>query len=930
MRVPPGSIVGREQELAAGRQFVRDSAHGPAALVFEGVAGIGKTAIWSAVVQDARAGEVAVRVCQCAESDAAWAYAGLGDLLDGVDGEILATLPEVQRRALAAALLLSDGADRPTGERVVAVAVLGALRRLARVGPVLLAIDDVQWLDASSRNVLTFALRRLTDEPVRLVVSARTGGLADRIPAGPAGLGLPDERIVVGPVTIGVLQRIVATQLGQTLSRPTLTRLHQATGGNPLTCLEMARALQRSGREPTVGEPLPVPADLRLLVADRLGAVSGPARQLLLIAAALSRPTVATVLAAADDDDTSAQALAETVRAGLLVFAGERVHFTHPLLASIPYADLTPVDRRRLHERLVGSVTDPEERARHAALGTLARSAPVASALDDAARHARDRGSIDAAAELAELAVTRTPAGDTTALLRRTVDVAEYLFLLGETARARTVLRAGLEAAAPGPSRVRGLLLTATIASWEQGDATVADWCRQALVEAGDDALLQARCHATLAETCPSGAEADLVHAEQAVRLLETLAAPPVDLLASALANVAVHGCRLGRGLAVSMLERAAALQADAPPVPVNDRAALSLGMYLKIVDRFDESRRWLNAVRTAAVDEGDDSALPNALGHLATLECWAGRYPLALAWAVEGREHGERTGLRSPVATSAHVLTLAHVGGLTDARTLGQADLAADEALGFDAAVALHHRSLGVTELLAGDHAAAADHLLRAIEISVNQVGIREPAILRVHADAVTALLALGRLDEARQVTAQLEVSSAANRLPWSTAMAARCHAQLSAADGDLPVALELLATALEAHRDLPMPFEAAQTRVMFAGLLRRSGHRGDARREYAAALATFVELGTPLAVEQARTELATIGGRTAVAELTTVEQRVARLIGAGQTNREVAAALFLSVRTVESHLGRIYRKLGVRSRTELSRHLPVEGPTA
>jgi DNA-binding CsgD family transcriptional regulator len=347
--------------------------------------------------------------------------------------------------------------------------------------------------------------------------------------------------------------------------------------------------------------------------------------------------------------------------------------------------------------------------------------------------------------------------------------------------------------------------------------------------------------------------------------------------------------------------------------------------MYLKVVDRFDESRTWLQSVRATAADEGDDSALPNTLGHLAMLECWAGRYEPALAYAIEGRERGARAGLRAPMATSAHVLVLAHLGRLDEARALGEADRAADDAVGFVSALALHHRSLGVIEVMAGRAEAAAGHLLRALAISIDDVGIREPAILRAHPDAVAMLVELGRIDEARELTGQLDASTQANHLPWSTAMAGRCHGLLLAAVGDLPAALERLEQALVDHRRLPMPFEQARTRLVFAQLLRRCGHRRDARRELTAALSAFAALGTPLQAELAETELATIGGRTATGELTAVEERIAALVGAGQTNREVATTLFISVRTVESHLGRIYRKLGLRSRTELSRHVPA-----
>jgi DNA-binding CsgD family transcriptional regulator len=373
------------------------------------------------------------------------------------------------------------------------------------------------------------------------------------------------------------------------------------------------------------------------------------------------------------------------------------------------------------------------------------------------------------------------------------------------------------------------------------------------------------------------------------------------------------------------MLERAAALQADEPAVPLADQAGLVLGMYLKVVDRFDESRTWLQRVRTTAVDEGDDSALPNTLGHLATLECWAGRYELALAYAIEGRDRAVLTSLRTPMATSAHVLALAHLGRLDEARALGEGDLAADEALGFISAVALHRRGLGVVELMAGNAAAAAAHLLHAVAISIEDVGIREPAILRAHPDAVESLVVLGRIEQAQELTEQLDASTRDNHLPWSTALAGRCHGLTLAAVGDILTALSVTEQALVHHQQLPMPFEQARTRLLFANLLRRSGHRRDARRQLDLAHTTFVELGAPLQAEQARVELSSIGGRTATGDLTAVEERIAELVGAGRTNREVATTLFLSVRTVESHLSRIYRKLGLRSRTELSRRVPL-----
>ncbi len=421
MRPVQAPIVGREAELAVVRSFVGDHADGPASLAIVGGPGIGKTTIWTQALLAAETAGATLLSCRCSQSEAPLSFAGLGDLFDGLGGAELAALPAVQQSALSAALLISGNGNREPGTRVVGVAVLGVLRALARAGPLLLAVDDVQWLDSSTRSVLSFALRRLGRDPVRLVTAWRTD------PFGPitSDLGLPGERLIVGPVSIGVLQRIIQTQLNQTLGRSTLIRLHGATGGNPMMGLEMARALRRRGTEPPAADPLPFPADFRVLVTERLRGLAPQTRAALLLTAALAQPTVSAVAAAVGDADQAERCLEEAIVAGVLELDGERVRFTHPLIASIPYADLTLAARCALHERLATTVTDPEERARHAALGSDEPSSVVAAALDAAARHARMRGSIDAAAELAQLALSRTPASEPDDRLRRAVDAAQ-------------------------------------------------------------------------------------------------------------------------------------------------------------------------------------------------------------------------------------------------------------------------------------------------------------------------------------------------------------------------------------------------------------------------------------------------------------------------------------------------------------------------
>lgn len=243
----------------------------------------------------------------------------------------------------------------------------------------MLAVDDVQWLDRSSRNVVSFALRRLIDEPVRLIVTCRTGALADAVEH--VDLGVVGQRIDVGPLSTGVLQRIVTAQLGQSFfARHSPGRIRPRAGIRwsvrrwRALCSGVAASREWVSR-------FPVPADLRVLVTERLRGLSEQARHLLLVSAALAQPTVAAVIAACDDPETSARALTEAAGAGLLEFDGERIHFAHPLIASIPYADLAPADRRRLHQQLAVSVSDAEEHARHApwVRWSVPRSSPMPS-----------------------------------------------------------------------------------------------------------------------------------------------------------------------------------------------------------------------------------------------------------------------------------------------------------------------------------------------------------------------------------------------------------------------------------------------------------------------------------------------------------------------------------------------------------------------
>ncbi len=913
------AVIGREHELAVIANFAARTNGPAAALVIDGAIGIGKSTLWTRGIELAVARGFTVRSSRCTAADSAWAFSGLGDLFDRIPMTVLAELPDVQRSALSAALLLESPSTNVPTDRLVGVAVLSVLRLLASSAPQLLAIDDLQWLDSASRAVLSFALRRFGDDSVRVVATQRTGTQASD-GATLDCLGLAAEVMHVGAVSATALQEIVNARTPFTVSRPTLARLHHATAGNPMLALEMANALHRRGAEPAPDESLPIPADIRTLIAERVHGLSASAQDVIVLCSALTQPTVSTIALLVADPAHLADDVAELSCARVIDVDQGRLRFVHPLLSSVPYDALSDEQRQRLHQRIAAVIDDPEEHARHVALGTDGSDDVVAAALDVAADHARRRGRAFAAAELAALAANRTPPHRGDELLRRRLVAARHSFHIGDSAGARTIAELALDGMSPGPQRVDSLLLLAMMDYWTAGSSVAAQRCEQALVESGHDRLLQARCHAALADLAPFEAAVLLQHAHRAVQLIGDHTDPPAGLLANALKNIAYHELRLGMGLPLATLDRATIAEDRADAVPVLERVGMYTGMLCRFAGEFDDSRRALTAMLSCAHAEGDESALPTIYGHLALLDCWVGEFASALEHVTKGNEFTVLTGVGSPSVSAAQTLAEAAMGNVEEARRIGTVAVADDEARDEDGDLGCDLRSLGFAELAAGDLDAAAAHLLRALAI-VDQLGVREPSILRMHADAVEALVGLGRITEAEQLTVDLELSQHSQSL-WARTMAHRCRGLLAAAAGDLQAAEAALVASLQLHAVLGMPFEEARTRLLHGSVLRRAGRRRDARTSLDEAATSFDRLGAPMFATRVRDEIARLGGRPpASTALTATESRVAELVARGRTNTEVATAMFIGVRTVESHLSRIYRKLGVRSRTELAR---------
>jgi DNA-binding CsgD family transcriptional regulator len=916
----PESVVGREHELETVASFLSLETTAGHVLVLEGEPGIGKTTLWRAGVDAARELSHVVLRASPAEREAIFAYSVVSDLLEDVHDRVLTELPQPQRRALEVALLrrASDGAAPE--QHTLGVALLGVLRTLAASRPVVIAVDDVQWLDPSSSAMLEFAARRLRDERVALLLARRQGSAAA---AGRLELTIPEERrlvLRVGPLSMGALHRLLRDRLGTTLARPALRRVHETSGGNPFFALELGRALERSGGRIRPGHPLPVPHTLEAILRERIDALPAGVREVLAEAAALREPTELVL--------PNWPALERAADAGLIEIANGEVSFTHPLLASAAYGSLTGVKRRHLHHRLADIVSDPEERARHLALGAEGPSTEVADALDEAARAAAARGAPEAAVELAELAVRLTPAMERRRLLERRVETAGYQLPAGELGAAAATLERLVDELPPGGARADALLL---LASAQQRFERCLEFALLALSDArGDDArVAKIECYIAELLLIRGASEEALEHARAALASASRSGDPA--RLAIALSTVSWFETVSAVEPTPELLERALALEEEGLRAGVSDTSSPSfvLGMRLMFSGRLDEARERMRLSLHRAAALGDERGVSAALLHLAELEFRAGNWALAARHAVEGYEHAEQTGREQDMSGLLYATALvdAHLGRIAAARSAAARGIALSESCGDEVFRLQHLAVLGFLELSVGD-AAAADGILRPLATRLASFGWREPSIYGELPNAIEALLELSELDEARRFLAELEDRLGRVESPWGNASAARCEGLLLAAEGDVQGALAVLERALDLHEEVAQPFDRARTLLALGATQRRARKRRAARETLESALAILDELGAGPWAAKVRSELARIGGRTPSGdELTPSERRIAELVAEGKTNKEVAAVLVVADRTVESALTQVYRKLDVRSRTELARKLAGPG---
>jgi DNA-binding CsgD family transcriptional regulator len=911
-------FVGRERERARiGRLLENARAGRSGALLLHGDAGIGKTALlrWAT----GEAADMHVLRARGIETESDIPYAGLAELvtplLDRLDA-----IPDVQARAIRGALAV--GPASPHDRFTVPAGLLSLLGAAAEERPVLAVIDDAQWLDESSLEAFLFAGRRLGAEGVAILGALRDGTAVSAIDAPWL------ERLRIAPLADAEARAL----LGAGRMAPAVAdRLVSTAAGNPLALLEIPRLLsdgQLAGREP-LEDPLRPGTGVERAYRRALDALEPEPRQALLIAAAAHTGRVAVIVAALEQGGLSTAHLEAAERAGLIAIESGELEFRHPLLRSTAYHAAGRAERRAAHAALSACApAGSSERAWHLAACAVAPDEEVAAALDAAARDARGRGAHATAARDFLRAAQLTPADEARArrLLEAATDAtrsgeADHAFaLLGEAAELASdpLLAADVQRMTGHVEMRRGSPLVAHELLLGEAERVRSRDPRRAagmFLEASVAHMMTGDMHAMVAT------------AERA-RSLATSADPAVELLATVVIG--------GAHLALGEIEQGEALLGACEPYllegdPMAIVEVIAMAALASVwIERWERAQRIFDRLIAAGREASAVSALIYPLAGRAHLGLRAGRWAAARADATESVELAQDTG-QAPL--------LSH----------GLAALAAAEAaLGQEEACRQHvAEGLSLVARFQGDATAVTLHAaLGSLELGLGRVPEAIEALeaarrgadrLRLHpsvglfaGDLVEAYVRAGQREDAALLVSQLEARAGGSL--WLSIVAARGRGLL-APQSEVRARFD---AALRLHDGLPMPFERARTLLALGERLRRVRARADARGPLKEALETFERLGARSWVERARAELRATGEQqarrteTAAEQLTPHELQVAVLVAQGMTNREAAAALFLSPKTIEYHLGQIYRKLDVRGRSQLARLMALEAPVA
>ncbi|MFI6585358.1 AAA family ATPase [Embleya sp. NPDC050493] len=928
-------------------------------VVLHGPSGIGKTFLLRSLV-DTGDPKAAVLVTEPAAADREVSFSSLADLLGPVDDEVLRTLPAPQRSALRVVLCREPPAPGGPDPLALRLGVLAVLRTLSARGPILVGIDGAQWVDAAGAEVLAFAARRLDPARVRVVVAETADPPAGPVhgtrfcPGTPFELELPPLGL---PETRDLLDRHRVAHahghdpedgehrpLPHWLSR----QVYEASAGNPMYALELDRALRRLPRLPARDQPLPVPDRLRRLLTARLEGLPPEARWLLLLVGSTARPTIALLRAAAGlayraldaPTATTERAGAELVRrtvagaaaAGILDVCeeGEQLRFTHPLFAAALYADGSPQERRAAHAALAELSGEPIDRARHLALASPWPDERVAATLMAAAAQARRRGMPEEAAALARLAVARTPDEHADRRCERCLDGAGHAYAAADYELSRELAQRVFTFGSTPGQRVRACIQIINAANQALHDLD--EVFAEAFAQVGDDLCGRARlhylraCKAHISDGNSAVAWAEAARAAALARQADDLTTEQV-----ALALQAFVGTLQGRPDARDPLTRALARPQDAGPTgrhagPRAVKARLDF-----FADRLVDAGAELDRMLRRAEESDDAEERVFVLCGRIDVDVRAGRCDRAMAGAHEVLGLARDMGAYLGQVYYAVAVAEAAGGDLERGAELAREGVRAARADQEQVYLPLALCVLGQIQRRLRDPVGAVGCLSRARAIAARR-GIVDPAAIPWSVDLAEALVALGDHAQARAVVDEVRDTALRLGRDGVAASLARADAMVRGESGDLVGAATCLRETAARHHELGLPVEHGRDLLALGAVELRRRHPAAALASWRAAEAAFAEAAARPWLDQARAELARLtrvddpepgdlSDEARSRALTPAEHRVAELVGDGATNREIATRLFLSAKTVESTLTRVYRKLGIRSRADLIR---------
>ncbi|MFF4394556.1 AAA family ATPase [Streptomyces sp. NPDC001480] len=919
------SLPGRRELLDAARAELTDRP----GVLFHGPLGMGKSTLVAALTASLTAHAPplgAVLRCSPAEEDARLPFVGLVDLFAQVPESCLESLAPEPRTALRAALLRGTEPADGRGRLALRVAFLEVLRTLAAVGPVVLVLDGLQWLDEFTAGLLAFAVRRLDGLDVRVVAAERVadGEQPERLRCCPPGT----TELPVPPLTDDEVARLVRAGSGADPPPGVLRAIQDTAAGNPLYALELGRAALRGPEPVAPGAPLPVPRRLRTLLLGRTHTLPQTARRTLLVTSAAARPDL-TLLRAAGLPDPAAD-LAEAERLGVATTdTGGTIRFRHPLIRAAVYADAPEHDRRQAHALLARAITDPVERARHLAHARPHEDEDTARTLMSAAESARRDGALGTACELAGLAALRTPGARPADRADRLLAAAGYACDAGRQEESAEAARTVLAESDSALRRVRARLVLLRNAgqALEGTHALIEEGLRDAVGDPEAEAPLH-HWAAVRGLLCGELEEATR-HARRAAR--QAAVAGDTETRIGALATLARVRSLVGDPVAAdAALEEALALAGGADGGPQSWRLIRMRAILALDSDRVTEARGQVVEVLASI---GEFAGVEEVLATLVSLT----RIQVRAGHCREALHTAARCTRAMPQAAPAlyAAALAANAGGTAEeARQLAEQAVRASEADGDRLFLLRALAVLGQAELLAGGPrgaASAVEALQRVRELGTAMCAA-DPPLLHWYADLAEALVLLGETDEAEAVVREAHARVGDDTPGSALAALQRAEGLREAGAGRAKEGAARLRAAVDLLRQLPLPVELVRTLISLGAVERRARRRSAARAALGEALEIAARIGAAPLAARVRDELSRLdaGDRSGEAgaggpELTPTEARIAELVGSGATNREVAAKLFISVKTVEGTLSRIYRKLGLRSRTALAHAMAV-----